>query len=139
MFDDMYYFAYGMLTDPYVMPEDAEFYGKAVLNNHSLEFKYYANAIKSTDSMYGVLWGIDDEILRELDMVEGVPTLYTRKQVQVSNKEIGTVTAWVYNMTADTRKHMAGKTPAVSYLKSLAYGYRMAEIPLTEIQKGMNR
>jgi gamma-glutamylcyclotransferase (GGCT)/AIG2-like uncharacterized protein YtfP len=137
--DEIFYFAYGMLTDPYIMPEDAEFYGKALLNNHSLEFRYYANAVESSESMYGVLWSIDNDILAELDMVEGVPTLYTRKQVQVTSKEIGTVTAWVYNMTEDTRTRLADKKPAVSYLKSLAYGYRTAKIPLTEIQKGMNR
>lgn len=139
MEEEIFYFAYGMLTDPYIMPEDAEYYGKAMLNNHSLEFRFYANAIESNESMFGVLWGVDEGILAELDVTEGVPTLYKRKQVTVTNKEVGSVTAWVYYMTEETRRRLENRAPARSYLKTMAYGYDMADIPTMEIQKGLVR
>jgi|SRR6056297_2393184 len=138
MDNEEYYFSYGMLTDPLIMPEEAEFYGKAILQNHSLEFRYYANALESNDYMYGVLWGVDQSLLSELDMIEGVPTLYTRKKVQVTNKELGTVQAWVYNMTDNTRENLKEKEPAASYIKSVLYGYREAGIPTHEVRKGLD-
>lgn len=130
---DIYYFAFGMLTSPNIMSEDAIHEGAAILHNHSLEFRYFANALEGGDSMYGVLWSIDEDILDDLDFMEGVPTLYTRKQVPVFSKDLGMVTAWVYSMTDGTRERLKGQYPSDSYLDTMVYGYEIAGIPTKEI------
>lgn len=134
-----YYFAYGMLTDPDIMPEDAEFLGKAVLFNHRLDIHTYADAAYSPgDSMYGVLWSVSPDLLRELDITEGYPVLYDRKRVQLQF-EGATVTAWVYYMTDSTKQRMLKRLPAKRYIQSMMRGYRYANISTQTIQQALNR
>ena len=44
----------------------------------------------------GEVWAVDDATLRRLDEYEGVPTLYTRKEIALAG-EPGPVLAYFYN------------------------------------------
>jgi gamma-glutamylcyclotransferase (GGCT)/AIG2-like uncharacterized protein YtfP len=134
-----YYFAYGMLTDPDIMPEDAEFIGRATLFNHRLDLYTYADAAYDrNETMDGVLWSVSPQLLSRLDIMEGYPTLYDRKRVQLQY-EGETVTAWIYFMTEHTKKRMAGKKPSRYYINSMLRGYKHADISTRGIQSALNR
>ena len=133
----IYYFAYGMLTDPRIMP-GAEFLGSAILKNHSLEFKGYANVRPGTGQVIGTLWNIDRRLLSELDQAEGYPSLYDRKTVPVFHKG-QRYEAMIYTMTPSTREQLAKKAPSKNYIARLVKGYNHANIPLTQISRALDR
>lgn len=134
----MYFFAYGMLTDGDIMPvTGVEDYGAAKLNGYELELFLYANLIPNPASTaLGVLYDINNEVLAQLDLMEGYPILYTRKQmtVECQGHEIG---AWVYLMTEDSRNRLKNTLPARSYIQTMKYGYADAGMSTSEITKAL--
>jgi len=128
----IYYFAYGMLTDPKIM-QGADFVGTAVLKNFSYEMLQYANVYpESGDQVIGVLWSLDRNMLAELDRTEGYPQLYDRNTVPVyvdGNK----VVAELYTMTPETRGHLEGSKPRKSYVARIARGYQAAGVPIEQL------
>ena len=131
--EPIYYFAYGMLTDPRQM-EGAEFVGAATLPNFAFEFRGYANVYPARGAVLGVLWKISREWLGHLDQVEGYPTLYDRKTVPVYCKG-QRYEANLYTMTPDTRERLAGKKPGRGYVMQLVKGYNNADLPLQQISQ----
>lgn len=131
----IYYFAYGMLTDPRLM-SDAELVGTARLPNHSLEFRGYANVIPSRDSVPGVLWSVDRKKLHDLDQAEGYPSLYDRKTVPVL-ADGQRYEAMIYTMTPATKQHLKNRKPSRSYVMRLVKGYNAAGIPLSKITQAI--
>ena len=134
---DLFYFAYGMLTDPKLMP-GATFLGKAELNNFSFEMLAYANVIPvKSKTVYGCLWAIDRKLLKELDYTEGYPFLYDRKTVPVfyNNKRYS---AEIYTMTPETRKQMNGSSPSSKYVSKIVAGYNNAKIDLKQLADAIN-
>jgi gamma-glutamylcyclotransferase (GGCT)/AIG2-like uncharacterized protein YtfP len=134
-FDDVvYYFAYGMLTDPEVM-QGLDMVGKAVLSNYAFEFAQFANVYPDPgSSVYGTLWAIDRETLEELDHIESYPTFYTRHTAQVKSQG-KTYTAQVYVMTEESRADLEGYPPSSHYLQRLARGYSHAGLPTQQIKQ----
>jgi gamma-glutamylcyclotransferase (GGCT)/AIG2-like uncharacterized protein YtfP len=123
----IYYFAYGMLTDPTMMP-GAQFIGPAVLKNYAYEFARYANVYEvGGSSVDGVLWELPTDYIRELDAVEGYPHFYGRKTVPVISGG-QRYEAWVYYMTPATRESLDGDLPSMNYVKSILNGFRHAGI-----------
>ena len=132
----IYYFAYGMLTDPANVPS-AELIGKAILPNFKFEMFQYANVIPVTGSqVYGSLWQLDRKLLHTLDQEEEYPTLYDRKTVPVyvNGKKYA---AELYTMTPSTRNSLQGTKPSISYIKQLVRGYNNAGIPLSQIKSAV--
>ena len=128
----IYYFAYGMLTDPEIM-QSAEFIGAAKLPNFSFEFCGYANVYANQDSVVGVLWNVSREFLSDLDRTEGYPHMYDRKTVPVMSNG-RRYEAFVYTMTPETRDRLWGAVPSQRYLQRLVNGYDHAGLPLTQIK-----
>jgi len=127
--EPIYYFAYGMLTDPSIM-SDAKFVGRAVLKNFKFEFYKFADVVQSGGSeVDGVLWELPDEqMLRYLDGIESYPNLYGRKivPVYVDGQKFE---AWVYYMTPSTREWAAkDRMPSNQYVRTILTGYRHAGI-----------
>jgi gamma-glutamylcyclotransferase (GGCT)/AIG2-like uncharacterized protein YtfP len=132
----IYYFAYGMLTDPDIMP-NAEFIGAASLNGFELEFNAFANVFKSPGNrVLGSLWAIDQDTLDYLDDIEGYPTFYVRLNVHV-RCDGKMYPAQVYSMTADSRETLEGRMPGEQYIQRLINGYRHAGIPLSQIRRAL--
>jgi gamma-glutamylcyclotransferase (GGCT)/AIG2-like uncharacterized protein YtfP len=132
----VYYFAYGMLTDPEIMP-NVEMIGVGILNNFKFEIFTYANVIESnSNKVLGTLWAIDSRKLAELDQIEGYPYLYNRKTVNVvvDGKKYS---SQVYTMTDATRKQMMGRSPSKQYINSIINGYRHAGIPIAQLKNGL--
>ena len=103
----IYYFAYGMLTDPNNM-ESANLVGVATLPNYTFEMLQFANVVATPGSkVYGCLWEIDRDLLAQLDRTEGYPIFYDRKTVPVLCN--GTrYEAELYTMTPASREDLLG-------------------------------
>jgi gamma-glutamylcyclotransferase (GGCT)/AIG2-like uncharacterized protein YtfP len=130
----IYYFAYGMLTDPGIM-QDAKFIGRGQLQNFKFEFYKFADVVQSGgEHVDGVLWELPDEqMLRYLDHIESYPNMYGRKIVPifVNGQKYE---AWVYYMTPDTRQWAAkDRKPSESYVKTIMSGYKHAGIATNQV------
>lgn len=134
----IYYFAYGMLTDPDNM-SGAELIGAATLNNFQFELFAHANVYPTAGaSTMGVLWAIDRQLLGHLDQIEGYPHYYDRKTVPVfANGQ--RYEAEVYTMTPESRYHSQGRSTSKKYVDSLVRGYTNAGVPLTQIKTAYQR
>jgi len=132
--EPIYYFAYGMLTDPSHM-RGARFVDRAALLNHKFEFRRYANVVETAGNQVdGVLWELPTDMIRELDQVEGYPSLYGRKTVPVYTEDGQRYEAWVYYMTPETvnrTKH--DRMPSNSYITTILNGYRHAGIASQQV------
>ena len=134
----VYYFAYGMLTDPKNMP-GCQAIGAARLHNHRLEFYQYADVEEHAGSeVQGVLWSLPINMLSQLDQVEGVPYLYNRKTMPVT---VGgqRYEAYVYTMTPQARQQVQNRAPSVSYLRTLARGYIQFGLPNRQLHSAIQR
>jgi gamma-glutamylcyclotransferase (GGCT)/AIG2-like uncharacterized protein YtfP len=133
----IYYFAYGMLTDPKVM-KGADFVGMAELKNFEFEMFAYANVRPDPGSVvYGVLWSIDRQMLSQLDITEDYPRLYDRKTVPVF-VDGHRVEAFVYTMTHQTRAELEDTYPRKSYVMRLARGYQAGGVPIRQLQTSLS-
>lgn len=132
----VYYFAYGMLTDPQIMG-DAELVGVGELKNFEYEMFAYANIVPSPGhEVYGCLWALDRQAIANLDRIEGYPQLYDRRTypVYVDGKKYP---AEVYVMTPDTREQMWNEQPTQGYVNRIVRGYRNAGVPIFQLQRAL--
>lgn len=132
----MYYFAYGMNTDPTAMSErlaksnrTPHALGAAVLEDWRFRFAYYADVQPSAGSkVEGVLWSISKEHLKALDAREGYPYYYNRKIVKVQSNG-RTFSAWVYFM----QDGEPTAPPSQSYMDMLIRGYSTYGADLSQV------
>jgi len=130
----IYYFAYGMLTDPSIM-QDAHFIGRGQLQNYKFEFYKFADVVETAGShVDGVLWELPDEqMLRYLDHIESYPNMYGRKIVPIF-VDGQKYEAWVYYMTPSTRQWSArDRMPSQSYVTTIVNGYKHAGITSNQV------
>jgi gamma-glutamylcyclotransferase (GGCT)/AIG2-like uncharacterized protein YtfP len=136
----IYYFAYGMLTDPQYMGDvGARMVGRAVLSDYELEMFLHANVHPSSgNQVIGTLWQISKRMLSDLDRTEGYPDYYIRREVPVwcdaTDKKYK---ATVYIMTKDSRERSAGREPSPRYVQMIANGYQHAGIPLQQLERAV--
>lgn len=129
-----YLFAYGMLTDPRTMGGKT-FRGRGILPGYAFELNMFANIHEDAQSrVYGAVWEITNNDLRDLDLIEGYPTLYTRKTVQVHCCD-EVISAEVYMMTSDSHARFSKTQPSKTYVDRLLSGYRYAGIPVEQLRK----
>ena len=134
----IYYFAYGMLTDPDYMP-GAELMGAATLNNFEFELLAHANVHPVAGAQAtGVLWAIDRQLLAQLDQVEGYPHYYDRKTVPVIC-DGRRYEAEVYTMTPESRRLSQGRPVSPRYVQTVIKGYNHAGVPVTQIDQAYQR
>ena len=132
----IYYFAYGMLTDPEIM-EGIDLVGVAVLPNFRYEMLQYANVFPDSGStVYGCLWRVNRQVISNLDQIEGYPQLYDRKTVPayVDGKKY---VAELYTMTPATRNQLSGTMPEQSYVNKIVRGYSHAGVPLEQVRSAL--
>lgn len=100
--DKLYkFFSYGLFldTERLALNENSEeILGVAFLPFHKLLFDTHATVVKTDnekDTVWGILYKINNETLRSVDLIEGYPIYYNRslKEVFTSN---GKEEAWVY-------------------------------------------
>jgi gamma-glutamylcyclotransferase (GGCT)/AIG2-like uncharacterized protein YtfP len=131
-----YYFAYGMLTDPDVM-HGVHMVGAAQLQNYQFELLQYANVYtRQGSTVWGTLWQVDQDVIRELDYIEGYPDFYTRRKVTVTSQG-HKYKAEVYTMTQTSRAYLVDTSPNQAYINKLVRGYQHAGLPLSQIQAAL--
>jgi gamma-glutamylcyclotransferase (GGCT)/AIG2-like uncharacterized protein YtfP len=118
----MKYFAYGMNTNLSQMAQRcprAVSLGRAVLYGHEFRFARHADVIENPEfNTHGVLWEITPECELALDALEGYPTYYLKKQVNVFHNG-KSVNCMVYYMAGDN----IDEYPSDGYLEMLMEGY----------------
>ena len=132
----VYYFSYGMLTDPQLMQGLTQV-GVAELPNFTYKMYSWANVEPSPGKkVYGVLWAIDHNVIAQLDRAEGYPQLYDRRTYPVyvdGNK----IPAEVYIMTPNTLEQVQGSSPTQQYVNRIVRGYKNAGVPLQQLQAAL--
>ena len=132
----IYYFAYGMLTDPQLM-QGIKLVGVAELNNFSYHMYAWANVEPSPrHSVHGCLWEIDHNVMAQLDRAEGYPSLYDRRTypVMCNGKKYA---AEVYVMTPATLEQVQGSQPTKSYVNRIVRGYQNAGVPMFQLERAL--
>jgi gamma-glutamylcyclotransferase (GGCT)/AIG2-like uncharacterized protein YtfP len=133
-----FYFGYGMNSDPEQMvmrTGNPVAIGRGMVRDHAFRFALHADVYPQvgTDT-YGVLWEIDDEALKSLDIREGYPYYYLRKIVDVEAN--GTIyKAWMYYMTPNHPE----REPSKGYYDMLVRGYSTFNVPMDQIIVALER
>lgn len=132
----VYYFAYGMLTDPQIM-QGIELVGVGELKNFEYEMFAYANVYPNPGhSVFGCLWAIDRQVISRLDQTEGYPSLYDRRTYPVvCNGQ--KYAAEVYIMTPQTREEMWNEQPTQGYINRIVRGYQNAGVPMLQLERAV--
>jgi hypothetical protein len=134
----MYYFSYGMNTNPSQMSwrcPTSQSLGKAMLTGFKFEFKKHATIEPCIGGIvYGVLWDITEIDEESLDQLEGFPNYYTKKIVTV-NHNGNLVPAMTYMMFQNEKL----SAPAQSYYDMVKEGYLEHDIPVTQLRLARDR
>lgn len=98
----MYVVVYGTLKRGYGnnhFLSNATFVSPAVVRNHRLWYAGFPVAQPSEgDTIIGELWEVEDDdedTIRGMDRLEGVPSMYTRETV-IAHSDIGSVESFMY-------------------------------------------
>lgn len=136
-----YYFAYGMNTNigemTYRCP-NAVCIGSAKLKNYQLVFRTHADIELADDEhVHGVLWKITDQCERSLDMLEGYPYYYDKKEFIIEpDKPVQHMThviAMAYYMANQTQY----SPPHKHYVDCLIEGYTDNNVNIDQINKAL--
>ena len=132
----MKYFAYGMNTNLSQMAQrcpNAKSLGRAVLYGHEFRFARHADIIENPEFItQGVLWEITPECELNLDALEGYPTYYLKKMVNVFHNG-KSINCMVYYMTGEE----VDSFPSDGYLEMLMDGYREHNIDTKQIYESL--
>jgi len=139
------YGAYGANTNVDSMarrcPDSTPYHGwahlvesRALLMNHELVFNRYADVRpRSGTGVELAIWEVTAEDLADLDMFEGYPSFYGRKQVQVrlaSGRPLG---VWIYYM----QDNQSLAAPSSGYVDMLREGYRDFSMDSRQIDQAL--
>lgn len=114
----------------------AKVIGKGKLENYKLTFRGVYKGVANIEECEGasvpiVLWNITDECENALDVYEGYPSLYIKREVEVIVYE-QSIKAMAYIM-ADRYKDMAA-IPTEYYFNVIVKGYEDNQIDLEPLQ-----
>lgn len=138
------YAAYGSNTNLIKMRErcpGAELMGTAILENYKLTFRGYFRGVANIEPCKGksvpiVLWKITEDCEMALDLYEGYPKLYEKKEIKVKVSSGKVKKAMVYVMTADYTNMPA--TPASCYYQVIAQGYNDNELDIKLLETALS-
>ncbi|WP_338433261.1 gamma-glutamylcyclotransferase family protein [Clostridium tyrobutyricum] len=114
----------------------AKVVGVRVLEDYKLNFRGRYKGVANIEPCKGrtvpiVLWEITEECERALDLYEGYPNLYIKKEVEV-NVEGKPIKAMIYVMTKEYENMAAA--PTEYYFNVIARGYSDNRINLKVLQ-----
>jgi len=130
-----YYFAYGSNMNFKQMKErcpDARFLKRAYLEGYRFVYDGYsdtrkgavANIVEDKDKVWGGLFEVSEECIKNLDRCEGYPKVYERKVLTVKDDEGNTYEAIVY-----LRKPRDKGKPSEEYRKVVLEGAKDCGLP----------
>ncbi len=113
--------------------------GTGKLINYRLTFRGINTGVANIEKMQGrtvpiVLWEITPECEKALDIYEGYPRLYVKKEVEVETKD-GNIQAMVYVMTEQYEDLPA--QPSKYYLDVIWTGHRDNKILLRTLREAI--
>ena len=136
-----YYFAYGMNTNigemSYRCP-NAVCIGPAKIKNYKLVFRNHADIERADDGyVHGVMWKITSNCEQSLDLLEGYPFYYDKKEFIVElDKPMLDMThflAMAYQMVDQTTV----SPPSQSYMDCLIEGYTTNNVNVDQIYRAL--
>ena len=132
----MYYLAYGMNTNVEQMARrcpKSRSLGTVVLKGHRLAFKGCCDAVvDATSEMECALWDITSDCESALDMLEGFPDYYGKKEVTVYHNG-RKIRAMIYFMQDISRLSM----PSESYLNIVVQGYADHNMDIFQVYRAL--
>lgn len=136
-----WYFAYGMNTNIRGMKQrcpKAVCHGAAVLSDHKFVFRTHADIeVSPGNQVQGVLWAITEDCEQSLDMLEGYPYYYNKKEVILESQHavdgMTKFLAMVYYM--NDQNDVA--SPGTLYLSSLLEGYEENSVDNRQIHMAL--
>ena len=133
----MKYFAYGMNTNLDEMARrcpGSTSLGSAWIDNYELCFRTHCDIERKPGAItYGVLWDINVDNLRALDILEGYPHYYTRFNVKVKQGNV-----WYYSLVYQMNNQHWLAEPSLYYLDCVRDGYRQNGVPQNQIDDAIN-
>ena len=129
----MYYFAYGSSMNFHQMRRLCGWrftmLGMAMLPDFEfgLDLRGYANIRpKNGAKVYGILYNIDEQLLKPLDEYEGVPEVFNRSEVEVKAADGISRRAWVY---LEKPEEFGGKQFNEAHFKMIIGGAVAGQLP----------
>ena len=106
--------------------------GKGKLKDYKLTFRGINNGVANVEKKKGrsvpiLLWQITQECERALDIYEGYPKLYVKREVDVVTDD-GVIKAMIYVMTSKYEESPA--QPSRGYLDTIWRGYIQNKMPM---------
>lgn len=133
----MMLFTYGMLLDrAYMVKLGAKPVGVAKLLDHRLDFCTHATIVPCAGcGVPGAVYSVDDDLMVELDMIEGSPSYYRKHVVSVC-MDGRVIDVLAYKMV---RRHHGDRLPSEGYLNRIINGYRQWRIDPTHLNVWRSR
>ncbi|PIR96482.1 MAG: hypothetical protein COT92_00835 [Candidatus Doudnabacteria bacterium CG10_big_fil_rev_8_21_14_0_10_42_18] len=135
----MHYFAYGSNMDLALMRRlcgwHCHFLSRGLLEGYELNLgeRGFGNIFpSSTESVYGVLFEVDDFCLKALDEFEDCPDIFERKELRVKDDYGNPTTAWVYIEKTEVAPEVM---PNPSYWQRVLLAARENNLPKQWIEK----
>lgn len=137
----MLYFAYGMNCHPREMARrcpDSVYLGRARAPGYRLDFNLHCDiTADGASEVYGALWSITDACLANLDLLEGYPDYYVRKQILVwPEHEDQSRIATTYEMVPENKVALA---PNTSYWSMVSDAYEQLGLPDRQLTEALDR
>ena len=142
MAEERLYFAYGSNINLDQMAHrcpDAQVVGPVVLENYKLLFcgNTHGNGVATIRphkgrEVHGLLWKITPKCEQALDVYEGYPRLYDKRDVTVRDRSGREITVMAYVMT-DRYKEPA--MPSSYYYNGILEGYRQNGLPVAALRR----
>jgi gamma-glutamylcyclotransferase (GGCT)/AIG2-like uncharacterized protein YtfP len=131
-----YYLAYGLNTNIASMQSrcaGAKLLGNVWLSGYKLCFKNHCDIVPDISSKLNcVLWSITQECENNLDILEGYPEYYTKKNFNI-NFQGKSIQAMIYHMQGKSREIL----PSQNYLDLVVQGYRENNLNIAQIEQAL--
>ncbi len=119
---------------------NAEVIGVGTIKNYKLTFRGKGRGVANIEKQDSktvpvILWEITDKCEKALDIYEGYPRLYIKKNIEVINEKGEEVKAFVYVM-AKEYENMPSK-PTSYYLDIIWNGYIENKIPIKILREAL--
>lgn len=118
----------------------AQVIGTGILKGYHLTFRGHGHGVANIEAAHGgsvpiVLWEITPECEVALDRYEGYPSLYTKKTIDVVEKDGTKVQAMAYVMARRYQDYPS--EPSKTYLDTIIRGYKDNKIKLTKLNEAV--
>jgi gamma-glutamylcyclotransferase (GGCT)/AIG2-like uncharacterized protein YtfP len=142
----VYYFAYGSNMNHEQMKKrcrNAKFIGRGYIENYNFVYDGYSFSRKGAvaniipyegDIVFGAIWEINEDDLKNLDKYEGYPNVYNRKLIIAKDDNGLEYNVWVY-----LRESQGIGMPSKEYYDIVIKGAKECNLPEDYINKKLRR